>query len=192
MSFQMQESNRVGQSAYWMYFGINMVLGVALLFGGIAAIITGNIGIGTMCLLAILPMGIYFRVIMMRRCRDIGWPTFLPWLPMGFAMLCGAIIGAQIGAHSVPSAPLLVLPSIVNLLDFAMIIVIGCMPGQSRQIDYVDDPDYFAKAIRAHAFDGQPAAVARAAGPRRPDPAPAPAPAPATQRPVPGFGRKIV
>ena len=185
MSFQMRDSGRVGQSAYWMYFGINIVLCAALLFGGIAAMLMGSIGVGILCILLVMPLGIYFRVIMMRRCRDIGWPIFLPWLSIGFAMVFGVIIGLQLGAHAVPPSPLFALPTIVNLLDFVLTIAIGCMPSRGAYVDYVDDPDFFAKAIRAHSVAGQtdsarPVAL-RAGVPQDVDQAP----------PRPGFGRKI-
>lgn len=132
MSFSVQDPGRVGQSTYWMYFGGNIVLGALLLIGGLYSIFTGSFVTGIVMMLLLLPMGIYFRVIMMRRCRDIGWPAFLPWLPF-IAMIA---IGGSMGLGGVPSAlaasPSLALRSLglvnfISLADFIFMIVIGCI-----------------------------------------------------------------
>jgi uncharacterized membrane protein YhaH (DUF805 family) len=141
MSFAAQNRGRVGQSAYWINFGVNIALGVSFLGGGILALISGAYIFGILCMMMLLPVGIYFRVIMMRRCRDIGWPTFLPWLPFAFAMLFGFVNG--LAASGDPrtlitgATATFGLSMIINLLDFAFMITIGCISSKSPDVDYV-------------------------------------------------------
>jgi uncharacterized membrane protein YhaH (DUF805 family) len=208
-------AGRVGQSRYWAFFGANMLLVPLMLGFGLYQIITGSFASGIVTILLIAPLGLYFRVIMMRRCRDIGWPAFLPWAFFGaqffvyFAGPAGAMVGGM------PSMSVLLLPMVLGLADFVFTVVLGCM--RSRHVNYApvfDDgaaPMGMTRPLTASpaagpalnsvspALDGPDldrfdAAIARALAAQRDGGAPAtagPAPAPAGMtRPASGFGRK--
>src|SRR3989337_692291 len=104
MGFPSDSSGRVSQGKYWALFGTYMIAVPVLLFGGLGAMVQGSIGLGLLLIIAIVPLGIYWRVIMMRRCRDIGWPAFLPWVVFGlqfassFGLQLGSVAGATPGA----------------------------------------------------------------------------------------------
>src|SRR5690242_17741471 len=87
MAFEANRAGRVSQSRYWMMFGINMIAVLLLLMGGVVAIVGRMYPLGLLMIGAIFPLGIYWRVIMMRRCRDIGWPPSLPWISFGLQMM---------------------------------------------------------------------------------------------------------
>jgi uncharacterized membrane protein YhaH (DUF805 family) len=139
MAFEVQDRGRVGQSTYWMYFGGNMVLGMFLLIGAISAFMNGSFATGIICFLLLGPMGIYFRIIMMRRCRDIGWPAFLPWLVFGCAIVFGMMNGFRAAANpgTVGSAAAFTPLMLVYLADFILMIVIGCI-GSKAPLDYAE------------------------------------------------------
>lgn len=217
MAFEVQDRGRVGQSAYWMYFGGNMVLGVFLLIGAISAFMNGSFAIGIICFLLLGPMGIYFRVIMMRRCRDIGWPAFLPWLVFGFAVVFGMMNGFRAAANpgAVGSAAAFTPLILVYLADFILMIVIGCI-GSKSAADYarIFGDDLQERAIsEGYGVGNQPfgdngddvlgepnvdrwdAVIARKLAEQKAPSAPsapsAPTQMPIMQRPNTGFGRKL-
>lgn len=135
-----QRPGRVGQSRYWTVFGINMVLMPVLLFGGLYALFNGEYATGLVAIVLIVPLGIYFRVTMMRRCRDIGWPAFLPWMFFVVPIVLGVFGGiGQLGgqAPTAASLPMLGLPLIVSIGDFVFSIVIGCIKTK-EDADYSD------------------------------------------------------
>ncbi|MBS0481544.1 MAG: DUF805 domain-containing protein [Proteobacteria bacterium] len=134
MAFPIQDSNCVGRSAYWTYFAVNLVVVAGLLTGMVALLFSGHFAMAVLCLFLVLPAGLYFRVIMMRRCRDIGWPAALPWLLFGlgvFANMTRFFHGVE-GLRNPGVAPF---PMLVGLADFAFMIAIGCIQGRG-QSDY--------------------------------------------------------
>src|SRR5580765_5104386 len=130
MSFPVSERGRVGQSTYWMYFGGFIVAAVILTVIAVVEVMKFNFVPAVICLLLLAPLGIYFRVIMMRRCRDIGWPAFLPWMFVGLSFMVGFMSGFSGAAGGAPSTALLTLPMFIGLADFVFSIVIGCIPGK--------------------------------------------------------------
>jgi hypothetical protein len=85
--FARDEGRYIGQSQYWARFAVFMI-GVPVLLGfGIYSLVTRDYGIGVLSILAVFPLSIWFRFVMMRRCRDIGWPVFLPWTAQGLQFL---------------------------------------------------------------------------------------------------------
>jgi len=78
---------------------------------------------------------------MMRRCRDIGWPPFIPWLVFGIQMLIGFTGGIRPTMGQVPSLPLLAVPVAVGLIDFVFSIVIGCIASKDDDYAGVFEPD---------------------------------------------------
>ncbi|MFM9853378.1 MAG: hypothetical protein ACKVOJ_11320 [Sphingomonadaceae bacterium] len=141
MSTSRKHAKRVGQSAYWMYFIANFVLAPALLVGALVAVIYGSFGIAIFCILLLLPLTVNFRVIMMRRCRDIGWPVFLPWVSFGCSMVLGMInAGAVVGNPQDAFGAVMAssgLSIVISLIDFVFMIVIGCIASKAPDIDYV-------------------------------------------------------
>ncbi len=209
---------RIGQSRYWMFFGIYVVAVFTLLGFSLYSFATGNLSMGVTAILPLTPLGIYFRVIEMRRCRDIGWPAFLPWLlfliPFGFAMATGlGSLGSGIGT----AIAALTVPLLIALVDFVFSIVIGCIATKDESEDYTKifggDPQparpmgYHepgsslpGDAARSRDYDRFDDAIARALAARRSaEPARAAArpeepeiAASAHARAVAGFGRKVV
>jgi hypothetical protein len=128
-------------------FVVNIVAVAALLAGGFMAIFSGSFFLGVLLLIAIAPVGIYFRVVMMRRCRDIGWPAALPWIFFGAGMLVSfGTLSQMFGSRG--ELPSLGLSWLVSLADLVFMVVIGCIAGRSGQgIDYEatfgpDESDY--------------------------------------------------
>jgi len=122
-----------------MFFGANVILVAICLIGGVIEIARGSWAIGLLMIVAIVPLGIYFRVIMMRRCRDIGWPAFLPWLSFGLQFV--ASFSASHNLQSLryggtPSPSLLSLPLFMALADFVFAIAIGCIRSKDS-FDYI-------------------------------------------------------
>jgi uncharacterized membrane protein YhaH (DUF805 family) len=208
MGFPSDTSGRASQSKYWTLFGVYMIAVPVLLIGGLIAIVQGSIGLGLMLIVAIVPLGIYWRVIMMRRCRDIGWPAFLPWLIFGlqFATSFGISSGSVEGAGPGAVLSMLALPLLLGLADFVFSIVIGCI-GTKQGADYAavfgDGPEPSQRTRPAGSPDGEGPdrfddAIARALEAHRRGEsvvgAPsAPRPAPAMPgRPAGTFGRRII
>lgn len=136
------------QSQYWTQFLINFVAVIGLLGLAIFSLLRGSWGIAILAFLAIAPMGIWFRIVMVRRCRDIGWPTFLPWLMFGggvaFNMLrIGGGGAAAMQQGSLGGAALL--PLMIGLVDFGFMVTIGCIA--TKRQDY------------AHVFEDEPIAA---------------------------------
>jgi uncharacterized membrane protein YhaH (DUF805 family) len=206
-------SRRIGQSAYWGRFAVFMI-GVPLLLGfGIYSLFSRDYGLGIVAILAIFPLSIWFRFVMMRRCRDIGWPIFLPWSAQALQFLMvfllftsGGLSGGMGAARTVSSGSLL-----IGFADFVLVIVLGCVRSRHVDVDYAEVFGGEPAALRAHpspapygvAADDRPsaiqaredAAIERALAAYRDR---ATEPAAATPRPAPivtaprttGFGRK--
>lgn len=211
MGFANNDSGRVSQSRYWATFAIYMVIVPLLLIGGFWALFQGNVALGMLMIVGILPLGIYWRVIMMRRCRDIGWPAFLPWVIFGLSFLASFSITSDPTSASVSSFFLVMA---IALIDFAFSIVIGCIrskqtpnyadvfddgfpapqrtrPAGTAQASGMSESDRFddaiARALEAHR------AQAGSAAPVQPSPAQRTAQPPAMPgRPTGGFGRRII
>lgn len=213
---------RIGQSQYWTFFGLYVVAVFALMGFALYSFVSGDLSMGVTAILPLAPLGIYFRVIEMRRCRAIGWPSFLPWLffliPFGFAMATGMATGmGSLGSGIGMAVAALTVPLLIALVDFVFSIVIGCIPTKDESEDYTKIFGGEPRPLGAHRPDahhgpgptnpgGEPGydrfdeAIARALEARRsPEPAPAMAPPAVTEvvpsshaRAVAGFGRKLV
>jgi len=181
----LQHTGRVGQTDYWIWFVLNMVLTLACVGFGIYAVLTGNILVGIMLLLFVFPLGIYFRVVMMRRCRDINWPAFLPWALLGLGFVVNLLFAPRPSMTQQVSIAPLIVPMIVSLLDFLFTIVIGCIPTATSTFNYETEYEKYAReyGVKENGV-AQPAAraVAEPAAPRAIE----------LVRPVGGFGRKNV
>jgi uncharacterized membrane protein YhaH (DUF805 family) len=188
-------------------FGITMAVMVLLLAGGGFALLQGNWGLALLMVAAIAPLGIYWRVIMMRRCRDIGWPAATPWLISGVQVALSFSLPSSHGAVGAAAGSAFLLVSLVAFADFVFTIVIGCIRTK-QAVDYAavfgDGPGTFQRAEPrdGEALRGGPdrfdEAIARALEARqrgegaRGAPQPAhPAPALAARRSA-GFGRRVV
>jgi uncharacterized membrane protein YhaH (DUF805 family) len=212
MAFAENKAGRVSQSRYWVMFGIMMVAIVLLLIGGVTAVLQRSFLIGLLMIVAIVPLGIYWRVIMMRRCRDIGWPAFLPWLFFGLQMAASFNLQFSIVAGAAARSAI-ALPSVLALCDFVFSIVIGCI-ATKQAVDYADifgdgpgevqrsgpgdaaprqgGPDRFddaiARALEAHRQKERARGAEQVGGAAQPS---GPAPAPFA-RPAASFGRRVV
>lgn len=132
MSFQADDRGKIGQSSYWLHFG-GYVLGAVLLIGlGAYQLVEHHYAAGILTILVVVPLGIYFRVIMMRRCRDIGWPVILPWLLTIMSAFIGGFWGF-LGAvsHNASMTAPFTFGALSSFLDFVLVIVLGCMPSKT-------------------------------------------------------------
>ena len=208
MGFPRDEAGRVSQNKYWALFGAYMLVVPILLIGGVVSLANSGIGVGLLMIAAIVPLGMYWRVIMMRRCRDIGWPPFLPWLSFGLQTLASFSIRQAVIGGGLPMLSLLLVPLLIAFADFAFSIVIGCIRGKAG-VDYEaifgDGPEPFRDARPAVAVpsgyeapDRFDEAIARALEAHRrgesilDKPSPARATPAMPARPAGGFGRRIV
>lgn len=133
----------IGQRQYWAWFGLYIAAIVGLMGFALYSAISGELVTGVTAILVIAPLGIYFRVLMMRRCRDIGWPAFLPWLifaaSIGFSFIGGV---GSLGDYGSPTSmkTLLVsglgLPLLLSLIDLGFTIAIGCIASKDEGEDY--------------------------------------------------------
>lgn len=204
---------RIGQAEYWTWFGLYVVAVLGLVAFSLYSFATGELIRAVTALLPLAPLGIYFRVIEMRRCRDIGWPAILPWLFFVIPMGVGFTIRASgIGTDIATAIAALTVPLLISLVDFIFSIVIGCIATKNPGEDYArifggepqparpggfqaerpaDEPSYdrFDEAI-ARALDARRTPGAEPASALAPEP-PALAPT-AHARAVAGFGRKAV
>lgn len=207
MTFTVEDNSRVGRSTYWMYYiGITVTTWAMYAWAIYEVLKLETIPI-VFGLIAPTILSIWFRVIAMRRCRDIGWPAFLPWLTIGLIVVCSIFSGMQAGFH--PEAALatmgvtMILSGLLGFADFVFLIVIGCLDsagggyadafagGPYEPEDLPDSPHGYVDVM------GRSAAPAR---PARPLPksygeeeAPvAAAPQPALAPAVRGFGRRVV
>lgn len=137
MQLSAQDHRAIGQSGYWSRFAVYMVGVPALLVFGVYSLATRDFGMGVLAIIAILPLAIWFRFVMMRRCRDIGWPTWLPWsaqalqILMGFMILSsGAMSGGIAALRTVSSGSML-----IGFADFVLVIALGCIASQ-QAVDY--------------------------------------------------------
>ena len=133
MSSYVNDQSRVGRLTYWMYYVGIMVLTWAMYGWGIYEFVKLNLVPIVFGFIAPTILSIYFRIIAMRRCRDIGWPAYLPWLTISLLVACGVISGLQAGLH--PGSSLgtigvsVMLGGVLGLADFIFLIVIGCVGG---------------------------------------------------------------
>ena len=213
MAFEADNRGRVGQSTYWMFFGGYVVGSLLLLIGGIAELFSGAWLIGMLCILVLLPVGLYFRVIVMRRCRDIGWPASLPWILFGLQMVAALFFRPSHVSGQSAALMLLGPPALLGLVDFVFTIAVGCIPTKSRSWEAFHDgfdPRDLPQAPRGYLDSVVQARPKASRVPRGIDePAPGPAPqfgarpsqthtpatplaAPTGPRPNGGFGRRVV
>lgn len=208
---------RIGQAEYWTWFGLYVVAVLGLVAFSLYSFAAGELVQAVTAILPLAPLGIYFRVIEMRRCRDIGWPAILPWLFFVIPMGVGFTIRASgIGTDIATAIAALTVPLLISLVDFIFSIVIGCIatkdPGEdyarifggepqpARPRGYQDsrpsgEPSHdrfdeaIARALEARRSAGSEPAPALVAEPPAPEP-PVIAPT-ARARAVAGFGRKV-
>ncbi|MFT4025704.1 MAG: DUF805 domain-containing protein [Novosphingobium sp.] len=161
-------AGRIGRSHYWIAFAVYIVAVVALVGAAFYFMLQLNLGIAIAALLIVAPLGIYFRVLMMRRCRDIGWPASLPWVifavSMGASMFGGlGSLGSAIGSPTGIKWLLiggLGLPLLISLVDLGFTILIGCMPTKNESgEDYAEIFGEAPQPARPKAFDDSQAGL---------------------------------
>ena len=124
------DKSRVSRSTYWKMFGLNLVALVVLGFVCISAAVNGSYGIAILAFMLIGPIAIYFRVIQMRRCRDIGWPAALPWIMLGLTMIGSALtLGALASGGGLSG---LGIAQLISFADFGLMIALGSIKGRSE------------------------------------------------------------
>ncbi|MFM5884364.1 MAG: DUF805 domain-containing protein [Novosphingobium sp.] len=136
MSFSVVDKSRIGRSGYWTAFVINIVAIVALIGACVAAAMSGHFAAAILLFLLVAPVGIYFRVVMMRRCRDIDWPAFLPWALFAAGILANLARASQ-GLEGLRNPNAGIPALLIGLIDFGFMIAIGCIDSKDRAGDYV-------------------------------------------------------
>ena len=212
MSYTVNDPSRVGRQTYWMYYVGFMVLTWGMYGWAIYEYVKLNAIPIVFGFVAPFIISVYFRVIASRRCRDIGWPAFLPWvtwvLPVALGVLGGLQAGMQAGMHPgvPPTAAIasmgaaMVLSMLMGLLDFVFLIVIGCLDSQEAVYDpsfgHTYDPRDMPQAPRGY-LDGEPAhqraqRIPQSYGEEAPSVSTPPRASDLGARPVQGFGRRGV
>ncbi len=141
MAIEQSGNERVGRRKYWAMFFANIVAVIVLAFISLAALAGGEWMVAILCFVLIIPIGIYFRVIMMRRCRDIGWPPSLPWITFGLGVVASMWNFGNIGA-GLATDPASALGGVgfswlVSIADFVLMITLGSIKGRS-EMNYQD------------------------------------------------------
>lgn len=169
MGFEAQGKPVCSQSSYWRQFVIQIVAVVGLVWGGFASLFTGHWGMAILAFLLVVAAGIWFRVVMMRRCRDIGWPPVLPWLLFGGGVL-GNLGRLSVGSAVAIKTGMLGLPLLLGLADFVFMIVIGCIATKRQDFAAVFEdeprPDGYQPATRRSEPARSPADHSLAEAPR--------------------------
>lgn len=221
MTIAGNNAGRVSQGRYWAMFGINIVVMGLLVVGAASVALQGRFGLGLLMIAGIAPLAIYWRVIMMRRCRDIGWPAAAPWILFGIQIAISFNIGSNLGTAATAATAgaagavgavasagsAFLLASLVSTADFVFTIVIGCI-GSKQAVDYrANFGDGPGTLQSAQPRDGEPRqggpdrfddAIARALEAHRRKEAAAAATQLSHSAPVPaarqsaGFGRRVV
>lgn len=196
MSFDGTNPNRVDRMTYWMYYiGFTVVVTGLYAFAIYELLVMDTFPI--VCgLLAPTLLSVFFRVIAMRRCHDIGWPSFLPWLTITLVVVCGVFNGIHAGMN--PASALgtigvtMVISMLFGLADFVFLIVLGCIPGtEGGGNDFEDRHEQNRAWVEAQY--GQPASTTVRPAQRLPrayGEADEPASQPVAARPTTGFGRR--
>jgi len=189
MSFHVDDRGRIGQSSYWLHFG-GYILGVMLLFAVCAyQVVTAHYVTAIIAFLTIAPLSIYFPVIMMRRCRDIGWPVILPWLPMIASAVNGAVWSFYgLRTHQFHPTGSISISALVGGFDLVLQIVLGCMESKGGGGYFGDDFD--PRSLPQAPLPYNPEASFRAKAHPLPAAAPIQPRAPTGPRSPSGFGRR--
>ncbi|MEL1249186.1 DUF805 domain-containing protein [Aurantiacibacter gilvus] len=129
---------RVSRSRYWLMFFVILVASIVLIGLSIGAFANGEIAVGIIAFLLIAPLNVYFRVIMMRRCRDIGWAPALPWITFGLGIVASILSLGSIATLD----PAVVLGGsgfsmLVSLADLVLMVALGSVRSKP-QVDYRD------------------------------------------------------
>lgn len=136
MAFPVNDGTRVRRGRYWTLFFVNMVAIIVLIGISLGAVANEAWALAIIAFLLIVPVGLYFRVVMMRRCRDIGWPPALPWITFGLGIFASFINFGSVASMD-PSVLMgsMGLSSLVSLADFGLMIALGAVKGRS-DMDY--------------------------------------------------------
>lgn len=158
-------------------FGLYFVAVLALGGASLYFFATLQFSNALLALLPIVPLGIYFRVVMMRRCRDIGWPAWLPWVlfvvPAGLNFMGGLGSLGSSGADLSSPLAMMIVPLLASLLDLGFAIVIGCIrtkdEGENLAQLFGPGPgeEPHERPVQAGDYSSFDAAVARALAARR-------------------------
>lgn len=206
MTYTVEDKSRVGRSTYWMYYiGITVTTWAMYAWAIYEVLKLETVPI-VFGLIAPSILSIWFRVIAMRRCRDIGWPAFLPWLTIGLIVVCGIFSGVQAVSHPASALTTMgvstVISGLLGLADFVFLIVIGCLDSAGGYPDVFGGAPYEPDDLpdTPHGYVdvmGRSAAPARPARPLPTSFGEVEAPVAAAPRPgltpqVRGFGRRVV
>jgi len=122
---------RMSQSQYWAVFGVYIIGVPILVIGGIYALLQGKLAIGAALIALMLPLGGYFRVAMTKRCRDIGWPGFMPWLFFGLVASISFVSGLGRTEELPTNLSALMVLLLTGLGDLAFAVVLGCIKSRT-------------------------------------------------------------
>lgn len=133
MAFPVNDGTRIGRSRYWTLFFVNMVAVIVLIGVSLGALASGAWWLAIIVFLLIAPVGIYFRVVMMRRCRDIGWSPALPWIAAGAGIVASFMnIGSVTTMDPAAALGSIGFSSLVSLADFGLMMTLGVVKGRSE------------------------------------------------------------
>lgn len=123
---------RVSQPEYWLYFAIYMMLSIGSLISIFYFAAQLRISLTLFSAFVLFVGGLWFRVVEMWRCRDVGWPAAIPWLIFAAQFLFG-LIG---GVSALSMVAMLIATLILGFIDFVFAVGIGFLPTQEvRQVD---------------------------------------------------------
>ena len=201
MSFDVEDRSRIGRSTYWLYYVGTTVAFWAMTAWAVYQLLKLDTIPIVFGLIAPTALYFYFRVIAMRRCRDIGWPAFLPWLIVGLIFVCSFVAALKDGVRPEPSLETLDAPTVITALlgvtDFVFLIVIGCLGSARPDLDaFGEGPlnrrqlpdnaqgyvDVMGRTVADRPAKPLPEAFGNDAEPVRTQPGPPPG----------GFGRRVV
>lgn len=136
MAFPVNDGTRVSRGRYWTLFFVNMVAIIVLIGISLGSVASEAWALAIIAFLLIVPVGLYFRVVMMRRCRDIGWPPALPWITFGLGIFASFInFGSVASMDPAVLMGSMGLSSLVSLVDFGLMITLGVVKRRS-EMDY--------------------------------------------------------
>ncbi len=120
MSHLGKDKSRISQRAYWSALAAAVTFTGVAIGGGIAFTARDQFSLASLLFLLVVPVQIWLRVMMVRRCRAIGWPAALPWAGLA------AVIAANTAALALETGgPGAGLPLLALLADGALMVLIG-------------------------------------------------------------------
>lgn len=129
MNFAVAGRRGMERGQYWTYLIVYVVAVLGLAVGSVIALGRNEYILALAAFLLIGAGSLLFRGVMIRRCREIGWPDVLPWLTLTFTAMAMASTFLSLAIAPEPSLSSLGWTSLLVVIDVVLMITIGLREG---------------------------------------------------------------